>query len=245
MIVRDQWNGYAYRFGDNASERCIVSFDVSACDPSEQKPSQLRRVIGFSPEGHIGPSGMPSPPAMQRLRAIETELVAELTRAKVACWLVGKQVYRGMRELLFQVDDLAGFARAYAVIEAKLGGTKLVEHADWTFFNDKISPGERGYNHIANREVMTALAQAGSLMGELHQLDHTFVGPPAALRSIAEAIDPAFGEPRYLEKSMTISVQYPLDDQDLIDGLTMYLRRLAKEHGASYDGWGAAVVSGN
>ncbi len=53
-IVRDQWNGYAYRFGEG--ERCIVSFDVQACDPSEQKPSQLRRLIGFSPDGQVSPS---------------------------------------------------------------------------------------------------------------------------------------------------------------------------------------------
>lgn len=243
VIVRNKWNGYAYRFGEG--ERCIVSFDVEACDPSEQKPSQLRRVIGFSPEGHVGPSGMPSPQAMERFRAIEDTLVAELTRAKVKCWLIGKQVYRGFRELLFQVDDLAGFARVYAGIEAKFGGTKLVEHADWTFFNDKISPGVRGHNHIGNRSVMMALAEAGSVMSEPHHLDHTFVGPPEALQALVAELPEDFGEPRLHAKSMTVSHELPLDDQDEVDDLTMFLRNLADEHGVVYDGWGAAVVTGN
>src|SRR5690349_3915286 len=90
-IVRDVWNGYAYEFGEG--ERCIVSFDVAACEPENQKPSQLRRVVGFTPEDHIGPTGMPSPEAFERLKAIEAMLVAELTAKRVKCWLIGKQVY--------------------------------------------------------------------------------------------------------------------------------------------------------
>src|SRR5262245_22410987 len=122
-IVKNRWNGYAYRFGED--ERCVVSFDTSACQPDVQRPSPFRRVIGFSRPEDVAPNGMPSPQAMARLKAIETDLIDELRARRVKAWLVGKQVYRGFRELMFQVDDVAGFAKAYAVVAAKFGGMKL------------------------------------------------------------------------------------------------------------------------
>jgi hypothetical protein len=240
-IVRDRWNGYTYLFGEN--ERCVVSFDVTACDPAAQKPSQLRRVIGFSPEGQISPQGMPLPPAFARLKAIEEKLIGELKARKVKAWLVGKQVYRGFRELLFQVDDLGGFEKAYAAVEAEFGGMKLVEHPDWEFFNDKISPGERGYNHIGNRDVISQLKAAGSDLAAEHMLDHTFVGSASALAAIeAELEENGFSRTSTTESSLTMSVPLPLDDQDTLDGMTMWLRTVAAANGAKYDGWGAMVL---
>jgi hypothetical protein len=240
-IVRDRWNGYTYLFGDN--ERCVVSFDVTACEPTAQKPSQLRRVIGFSPEDQISPQGMPLPPAFARLKAIEDALLTELKSRKVKSWLVGKQVYRGFRELLFQVDDLAGFAKAYEAVEAEFGGMKLVEHADWQFFNDKISPGERGHNHIGNREVIGRLKEAGSDLEAEHTLDHTFVGAASALAAIGTELEEnGFTRTGTTERSLTMSVPLPLDDQDTVDAMTMWLRTVAAAHGATYDGWGAMVL---
>ena len=242
-IVRDQWNGYRYTFGEG--ERCVVSFDVRACEPSAQRPSQLRRVIGFSPEGHVSPEGMPSPQAFARLKAIEDALIVELRARKVKSWLVGRQVYRGFRELLFQVDDTAGFAKAYAEVETEFGGMKLVEHPDWKFFNDKIRPDARALNHIANREVITRLKEGGSELSIEHTLDHSFVGEPTALAALeAKLATKDFTGPSRHRNTLTMSNIAPLDDQDLIDAMTMWLRELADLHGASYDGWGTMVQRG-
>ena len=239
-IVRDVWNGYTYLFGDN--DRCVVSFDVAACDPAAQRPSELRRVIGFSPEGHISPQGMPSPQAFARLKAIEDALIQQLRQRNVKAWLVGKQVYRGFRELLFQVDDVDGFAQAYAVVEAEFGGMKLIDHPDWQFFNDKISPGERGHNHIANRQVITALKEAGSDLSAEHTLDHMFLGEAKDLAAIETALaGKGFTNPSRGDGTLTMQLEAPLDDQDMVDAMTMYLRDLATAHNAEYDGWGAMV----
>jgi hypothetical protein len=78
-----------------------------------------------------------------------------------------------------------------------------------------------------------------------HQLDHTFIGPRAALDALAAELPEEFGLPRRHDGSMTVSNASPLDDQDEIDGMTMFLRDLAQAHGVAYDGWGAAVVRGN
>jgi regulator of RNase E activity RraB len=240
-IMRGQWNGYAYRFGQG--ERCIVTFDISACDPANQRPSQLRRVIGFSPENHISPEGIPSPQAFARLKQIEFALLERLDASRVAAWMIGTQVYRGYRELLFQVDDLRGFAKAYEAVEAKFGGMELIEHPDWKFFNDKIRPGVIGQNHIGNRDVITGLKQAGSDLSAEHTLEHLFLGPPAAL----DAVQRKLASRKFVvegrgEGALTMTIDEPLDDQDLIDSMTMWLREVAEDAGATYDGWGAMVV---
>jgi regulator of RNase E activity RraB len=238
-IVRDRWNGYTYLFGEG--ERCVVSFDVTACDLAAQVPSQLRRVIGFSPEGHVRRDGMPSPEAFARFKAIEDALLAQLRARKVSAWLVGRQVYRGFRELLFQVDDVDAFAKAYAAVEAEFGGMKLVEHPDWQFFNDKIAPGVRGYNHIGNRQVIQGLKEAGSDLAVEHALEHTFLGDAAALDGVQAALAEKGVTGTRLDDSLMVTIESPLDDQDEIDAMTMWLRHVADMHGADYDGWGAMV----
>lgn len=235
-VVRDRWNGYAYRFGEG--ERCIVSFDMDACEPENQKPSQLRRIIAFSPEEHISPTGMPSQAMFERMRQIEDVAVEELTRAKVRAWLVGKQVYRGMRELLFQVDDLAEFGKMYAALEDRFGGLKLIEHPDWKFFNDKIRPDGRAHNHMGNRGVLMALRDAGADFEQEHDLDHTFIGPPKALAEIREVlVERGFTGSGGGGDSLTMSSPCALD-QDDIDDVTLELRAMAQHFGAAYDGWG-------
>jgi len=239
-IVRNRWNGYRYSFGEG--ERCVVSFDVTACDPAAQRPSQLRRVIGFSPEGHVSPEGMPSPEAFARLKAIEDALIVQLRAHEVDAWLVGKQVYRGFRELIFQVDDLVGFAKAYAAVEAEFGGMDLVEHGDWKFFNDKIRPDARALNQIANRDVIMQLKESGSDLSLEHLIDHTFVGAPAALATLErELATKGFTRPARHGESLTMSQPASLDDQDLIDAITTWLRELAATHRVRYDGWGTMV----
>ena len=236
-IIRDRWNGYQYTFGEG--ERCVVSFDITACDPTAQRPSQLRRVIGFSPEGHISPSGMPSPEAFARLKAIEQALLAQLRARKIDAWLVGRQVYRGYRELLFQVDDTVGFDTAYAAVEDEFGGMKLVAHPDWQFFNDKIRPDERALNHIANRDLLHELEKAGADLAAEHVLDHTFVGGDLA------GLETELANHGYTRRSrtdtLTMAKAETLDEQDLIDATTMWLRKIAEVFDASYDGWGTMV----
>lgn len=36
-------------------------------------------------------------------------------------------------------------------------------------------------------------------------------------------------------------IDAPLDDQDEIDAMTLFLRDVARARGAEYDGWGTAI----
>lgn len=242
-IVRDAWNSYTYRFGEG--ERCVVSFDVSACEQKNQPPSAGRRVIGFSLPEQIAENGMPSVEAFRRLKAIEGHLVQILEANGVGCWLVGRQVYRGMRELVFQVADVDGFEQAYAAVEAEFGGMALMPYEDWQFYNDTIRPGVIGQNHIANREVLAALKASQSNFGEAHLLEHTFHGPAEALAVLEAGLcHEGFLVTHRTAGSLTLGREECLnpDDQDDLDDLTLALRDRAAALEVDYAGWSTNAV---
>lgn len=242
-VVRDRWNGWAYTFGQG--ERCVVSFDVEACEASERRASTCVRVIGFAPESEVGRNGMPSQRAYQELTALEDALVAKLGEDGAPCWLVGRQTYRGMRELIFQVEDVAAFERVHAIVAPRFLRSELVKKDGWTFFDEKIAPGERGMDHIGNRNVLEGLRQAGANLSLPHVVEPHFVGPPVALeRLAAELARSGFRVQSRTGDSTTFAIEIPLDVQDEIDEMTMFLRGKAREHGVTYDGWGAAVRRG-
>jgi regulator of RNase E activity RraB len=241
----ESWNVYYYYFGDG--DRCIVKFNVAACDPQNQRPSWGRRVIAFSPVEQVGPDGTPRGPAFERLKEIEDRFIDLLTHWRIPAWLVGTQTYRGMRELVFQVDApyLQSFDLAYGQLAQEHQGTKLTAYEGWSFFNEKIAPGEDAWAHIANRDLLQAARDAGADLEGDNILDHTFVGDPARLARVKDALA-ANGYAVKTESagSLTMSKDPLLAlDQDNIDRITAELRQLAKRCGVSYDGWGMEIRS--
>jgi hypothetical protein len=243
--MQDVWNGYYYYFGED--ERCVVTFNVTACDPANQRASHGGRLIGLTPEEYVSPQGMPSGVAFERLKSIEARTMQLLAERRVPAWLVGKQMYRGMRELLFQLDapHVAAFEAVAAQVEQELGGTKVVPYQGWQFFNDRIRPDESARSHIANRQLLELLEKHGVGKDTPLEVDHTFVGPPAALAAIGHVLAAEnFRGQAGTDSHATFTHTTPLH-QDRIDAITMRMREAARDHGATYDGWGAAVPRAN
>ena len=115
------WNGHYYLFGDGS--RCVVTFDVAACEPANQRPSFGRRIVASAPEEQVSAQGMPSAEAYARLKAVEERFVRLIAEARVPAWLVGKRIHHGKRELVFQVDasGVTAFDGLYARVEIELG----------------------------------------------------------------------------------------------------------------------------
>ena len=237
----DAWNGYYYYFGEG--ERCVVTFHVPACEPENQRPSCGRRLIGFSQREHISPQGMPMGPAFDRLKAIEVRTMTLLAQERVSHWLVGRQVYRGMRELLFQIDPprVDAFDGVCAQVAREFGGTELMPYEGWQFFNDKIRPSEDAKAHISNRDLLEALKRHGADFSRPHTLDHTFVGSSPALARVREALLSAGFRERESSESHVVLSGSALLEQDAIDLTTTNLRAIAKRNGVSYDGWGTML----
>jgi hypothetical protein len=168
--------------------------------------------------------------------------MAVLSHQRLPCWLVGTQVYGGMRELIFQVEEpyVRGFDGICAQINREFGGTELAPYDGWTFFNEKIAPDEDARCHISNRDLLEALKRHGADVSKPHVLDHTFVGAAPGLAQVKQALVAAgFQERGSSASHVTLSASAALD-QDAIDALTARLRGVAKHYGARYDGWGAA-----
>lgn len=239
----ESWNVYYYYFGDD--ERCIVKFNVAACDTRNQRPSWGRRVIAFAPTDHVAADGMPRGPGFERLKEVEDRFIDLLTHWRIPAWLVGTQTYRGMRELVFQVDDgyLQAFDLAYGQLAQEYDGTKLTAYEGWSFFNEKIAPKEDAWSHIANRDLLQAARDAGADLEGANVLDHTFLGDAAGLALVKHALAPnGYSLSGEAAGSLTMSKD-PLValDQDSVDLITTELRQIATRCGVRYDGWGMAI----
>lgn len=233
------WNGHYYLFGDGS--RCVVTFDVAACDPANQRPSFGRRIVASAPEEQVSAQGMPSAEAYARLKAVEERFVRLIAEARVPAWLVGKRIHHGKRELVFQVDasGVTAFDGLYAQVEIELGDVELFAHPGWSYFLDAIAPDERARAHIANRETLEALEENGADLRLPHVVEHTFVGDARALRALRERLVADGHVPIARSNALTFSTEEALD-QDSLDAVTARMRAVAALSGARYDGWGAA-----
>lgn len=242
-IRRSEWNGYVYRFGED--QQCLVSFDVQACAPEHQLAQYTgRRVIIFAGNGEVDPSGIPMQPASDRLRGVEDTLLLRLDADGVACWHVGSQTYSGMREVIFEVADVAAFEKTYSAYAGNRSDMKLMAFTGWQFFNEKIHPGVVGHNHISNRGAIESLKRAGSKLESNHSVEHCFLGTAEALTTVESVLfEKGLRRTKRVDESLTMTHSIGLNDQDLIDAITLFMRDSAEECGAQYDGWNAMVVN--
>jgi regulator of RNase E activity RraB len=156
-------------------------------------------------------------------------------------------LYGAMRDIVFQVEDVEGFSAAYErwSRSRKPGAWKseLVESDGWSFFDRKLRPGPAHRKWIQNNHVVIQLLQAGSNRQRLHSLDHLFIGESAALDLIARELEELGLEPERQDPTKLKLVQELPLDPDEITTWTSRFEGIARECGASYDGWGSAVLS--
>lgn len=151
--------------------------------------------------------------------------------------------YAGMRDLIFQVDDAAGFARVYAGWAPGAGKVELVQSAGWGFFDDKVRPKPPHRAWISNNRVVMELVKHGSDPRKPHVLDHTFLGPSDALDGVADFLqENGFTDQARPAADQLVVHQSVALDPDEITTWTLRFGGLAEQSGADYDGWGAAIV---
>jgi Regulator of ribonuclease activity B/Family of unknown function (DUF695) len=242
-VADGPWDFYSYSYGDGL--RASVTFNVEAdAEPEHTGHPHCRRVVIHFPHDRVHASGLPVAAEYDRSTDDERALVSELERAGVDCLKVGHMLYGAMRDIVFQVTDVAGFAAAFARWRATRGDreVQLVEKAGWTFFDEKIRPRPVHRMWIQNNHVIIQLLKAGTNRARAHAIDHTFLGAPDAIARVAAEIDAAgLAATRAEPGRLTVVQELALDADDLTTW-TLRFEALADEAGASYDGWGAAVV---
>src|SRR5688500_9325111 len=134
------WQIYMYSFGEG--QRVSVRFRLpSATEARHVGYDACRRVVMYSAGGCYD-NGLPGPEEFARLNADEERLVAALDATRVDCLLVGAMSYHCLRDVVFQVNDVAGFAGVYEQWRAGRASNEveLVEKEGWEFFDTKIRP---------------------------------------------------------------------------------------------------------
>src|SRR5262249_50711862 len=243
MIIGDAWEVYTYTYGEGF--RALISFDHNAGTEDEHRGHpHCRRVIVFVPAQQVTENGLPVREALEQLGDMEDSLIARLEAAKVDCRFVGRMTYGGMRDFVFQVEDVAAFTAQVDGWKREHSGWRIEsrEREGWSFFDEKVRPSEAGWQQIADRRVLDGLRDAGSDMSKPHVLEHFFKGPPEALAHVAEQLrgDGFEGVPDD-EGGLMMSRAEDID-LDEISQLTSSLARFCKRIGVEYTGWGAAVV---
>jgi hypothetical protein len=167
-----------------------------------------------------------------------------LLAAKTKCLLVGTHRFGANAEYVFQVEDPAAFD---AVIERwRAEGQPFAFEAlaspGWSYFDEHLRPDDRDRAFMVEREVLERLRLEGSQFDQPHDLEHVFLGVPAQLNTIAEALgERGFRLVERDEAKLVMARPVLIKDMD-VTGTTVPLRRLAEAVGATYDGWSCEVV---
>jgi regulator of RNase E activity RraB len=179
---------------------------------------------------------------LPELDQVEDKLIKALQKKKVDCRFTGRMTYGGMRELVFQVEDVDAFRECVqGTIKNKAYRIELREEAGWRFFDEKVRPAPVFWQQISDRQVIEQLRAAGSNPSALHLLDHTFVGAPQKLARVKQTLEAdGFQETYSSDDTLVMSKQSRLDLNEVF-GVTGRLFLYSTDVGVQYDGWGAAV----
>ena len=156
-IVHDEWDCYVV---DGDEGPIFISFDVEAAR------KDLRKTLGHcariiipvkQPNRNSGPTGAES----EKLWAMEESLCDTLAQHGVSCRLVGRLTHKGIREIVFQLDDWDSFRPPV--------GLWMSQETDYEVDVEKFLPTE-GYplyapNANGNQQNMSAPKKKPFFMG--------------------------------------------------------------------------------
>ncbi|HTN74330.1 MAG TPA: DUF695 domain-containing protein, partial [Pirellulaceae bacterium] len=242
QVVFDHWDAYPVTTDDGPM---FVLFDVDAAqqDLSAALPYCARVIVPIKAPNH---NGGPVGDERERLDTMEDELSQTLAQAGVACRLVGRLTFRGMREMVFQLHDFESFRPPVGrwLAEQTDYEVDVSEHEGWDFFRDCICPSREGWVWISDRNVIDHLLADGSNAEILHTLEFVFTGAAPGLRQLAETLEQngyaALHPHDFASGTIVLTKALPLDLHLVFEHSLEHLQ-LADSCGVEYDGWGTQV----
>jgi hypothetical protein len=225
----------------------FVSFDLAAAqeDLSGTLKTCLRVQIPIKKPQE---NGAPQEKEAERLWQMEDQLNEVLAKAKVICRFVARLTHGGVRELVFQIEDLKSFGNVLSGWQDTIKDYKIEyeRHDGWEFFNDVVRPGPEEWIGICDRRVVDSLLESGADPEKPHQLQYQFAGEGEALRSVADQLQSRgyspVGEPDFGKGELAMAISLPLDLEQIIEH-SIANDELALQEGARCDGWVAQPVS--
>ncbi|MFL7790691.1 MAG: DUF695 domain-containing protein [Anaerolineae bacterium] len=243
-VVGDSWAVYSYAYGEGM--QAVISFDVDRAREEEHQGygHSLRVIVHISLVGRVLENGLPVRDELSKLEQFEDGLLKVLEKRGVDCRLVGRMTYGGMREFVFQVEDVKGFRGSAAKLEGIAGNyeIELREEEGWRFFDEKVSPNPVFWQQISDYAVIRGLIDAGSNPELPHLLEHVIVGDGEMLLRIRNDLgNNGFREISLRDGCLVMGRESKLNIDDVF-GVTGRLFDYCRGKGVLYDGWGAEVV---
>jgi len=163
----------------------------------------------------------------------------------------------GRREFYFYAAEPGELAAAVATV---MGNFSAYRHESGSTFQPDwdqyfmLYPSDNNLERMLNRRRLEALAAEGDVHEQARKVDHWLTFPDAdsraACRDLLAEIEFAIEEESQSEEegeslpfALVVSRADSVDSHT-INGITIELARLAREHGGRYDGWECAATRG-
>jgi len=246
--MSDNWDFYFTQVdGQGASIFVDLGRAADAPDPSRSVMAHLRLHLRDP-----GPHGLSSQSEFDELNKVEDALTR--LEASSGAVYVGRNTCAGKRDFYFYAStaenwskQVDAFMRAFPAYRYECSG-----RADprWSVYRELLYPSDEDLQRIGNRRVCDSLANHGDALEVARPIDHfIYFSQEAARAAYAEAvtklgcrieqhIEPSDSDQRLGLRISNVGVPSLAE----IDGLTLPLWRLAREHGGDYDGWGCHAV---
>jgi uncharacterized protein (TIGR01619 family) len=249
--LSDQWDFYFARV-DDAVASIFVDLGIRDEAPVEARPWLVWVSLTMRA---ARPDGLSSNEESETLIRHEDALDATLS-ATCGAQYVGRITGGGRRQFFYYAGDPAGLDDAAARVLGDSGyqfEAASTFQPDWEQYLEVLYPSDSNLQRMANRRLLDTLADNGDVHEAPRKVDHLFEFAEEAARnacretlvaiefsidSESQSEDADDSLPFKLEVSRVDSV-----DMHTINGITIELDRLAREHGGSYDGWGCEVAT--
>jgi regulator of RNase E activity RraB len=218
--------------------------------PMESRPHLLWVKVQLrSPK----PNGLSDRAELEALATIEDNLRSGL---KAACRAVevGRITTAGRQELYFYAARDQGFQDAVSAVMQKFNAYKFemgsTADPEWRQYLDALYPTGEDFQRMSNMDVLDSLLSAGDTLRPARDVRHwIYFGSQAdrqwlaaKAKALGYRIGPETDGPQDRPFGLVLARDQSVTP-DQIDSAVIELYRLAKQVGAEYDGWEAAVVA--
>jgi uncharacterized protein (TIGR01619 family) len=199
------------------------------------------------------PNGLSDRSELQALASIEDQLSGQL---KAACRAVeaGRVTTAGHRELYYYGADDAGFQGAVSAVMQQFNAYKIdmgsKADPEWRQYLGVLFPTGEDFQKMSNMDVLGGLLDAGDTLQPVREVRHwIYFGTPtdrqqlaAKVKALGYKIEQEAEGPQDHPFGLVIARDQSVTPKQ-IDDAVLELYRLAKQAGAEYDGWEAALVA--
>jgi regulator of RNase E activity RraB len=244
----DDWNSYFCKVNDNLAS-IYLNLGLMQEAPMLSKSWLLWVWVHFNrprPDGLSGPDEAPV------LFEIEDKLNEQM-KSKFGAILSGRITTEGRREFYFYGEhnnglegSVASALEAFNHYEFDCGSQ---EDATWTQYLNVLYPSEEELQKMKNHDVLEVLERQGDMHSVVREVSHWVYFQTAAQRDgfLRDAMQLGYREGSQfsggheLRPFGIILHRNQAVTSDLIDEVVIELFRLARHHGAEYDGWETSV----